>query len=1068
MITELYSFPLSFAQQRLWFLEQLQPGLVAYNLAGAVRLSGRLAPDCLERALRVIVERHESLRTTFRHGVNSPEQIVAANTSFHLSLVDLSSLLSDRREAEALRLASIEGQRPFDLIRGPLLRAVLYRMESDHHVLMLSMHHIVSDGWSIGIFVRELGAAYDYISAGLNVALPELPIQYPDYAEWQRDYLQGETYERLLAYWRGRLQGAPSSLDLPADHARPAVERHLGTQLRFEVPLPVARASTMLARHEGATLFMVLLSVFKVLLLRYTGQPDILVGSPLAGRDKPELEGLIGLFVNTLVLRTDLSGDPSFRGVLRKVCDTCLGAYANQAMPFEKLVEELHPQRDLSRNPLFQVAFALQNTPFRPLSLSNLTVTPLNLARHAAQFDLSLHIEETSTGLSGLFEYSTDLFEADTVRRMSEHFLALLSAAVAAPDQKISELPLLTETERRQMLVEWNATEEAYPQKTLHQLVKEQVDRSPDAIAVISEDGSITYRELDCRANGIAHRLEAMGIGPEAVLAVCLDRSIDMVAAFLGILKAGAAYLPVDVSYPADRIAYILQDACVSAVIASPDTAGCVPDGLAPVVILDNEGLEGQSEARRQANASPDNAAYVIYTSGSTGKPKGVVIEHRSIVNHVLWMQSRWPMGVGDAVLQCASPSFDASVWEVWNALTTGARLVIANTRGYADPGYLARCIMDHRVTHALIVPAVLDLLAQHPDFERCTSLRCLFPGGEALKHSLVQLIRSRRDIEIVNLYGPTETTINATFWVTGESEPTSGSIEPIGGPIANDRAYILDSNLNPVPIGVPGELHIAGASVGRGYLRRPELTAERFIPDPFVPGERAYKTGDVCRFRADGVIEYLGRNDHQVKVRGFRIELGEIETAISDDAAVAQAVVVAREDIPGHTRLVAYVVARAQRSLDIAQLRANLRKCLPDYMVPSAFMILPALPLTPGGKTDHKALPAPEPSDGPARYQAPRTPTEKTVAGIFAETLHLDRVGIDDDFFDLGGHSLLAAQLVARIRSTLGVDLPVRQLFEARTVAGLANCVDARVWQQQLTHQAGPADGEPREVFDL
>jgi amino acid adenylation domain-containing protein len=1034
-MNEFYSFPQSFAQQRLWFLEQLQPGLVAYNLPLAVRLSGPLAPDCLEKALRTIVERHESLRTTFRHGANFPEQIVAANNSLHLSLVDLSSLPSDRREEEALRLASIEGQRPFDLISGPLLRAVLHKLESDHHVLMVSMHHIVSDRWSFGIFVQELGAAYDLICAGQEVAFPELPIQYPDYAEWQRALLQGETYARLLSYWRDRLQGSPAVLELPADHPRPAAERHLGSLLRFEVPLTVAQAATRLARHEGTTLFMVLLAVYKVLLLRYSGQTDILVGSPIAGRDRPELEGLIGLFVNTLVLRTELSGDPSFREALKLVCDTCLGAYANQAMPFDKLVEELRPRRDFSHNPLFQVSFALQNTPFRSLSLRNLTVTPLDLAHPSAQFDLSLYIEENSTGMSGFFEYNTDLFEADTVTRMSGHFVTLLSAAVAEPNRRISDLPLLTDAERDQLLVTWNATKQSNPETTIHRLIEDHARRTPAATAVVFKGRSMRYGELNHRANQLAHHLQRLGVGPDVLVAICVERSLEMVVGLLGILKAGGAYVPIDPLYPSDRQLYMIQDSCAPILLTQANLAGGFAKTAARVIALD----AGWDEIAREfgddleSNAGPENLAYVIYTSGSTGKPKGVQIPHRAVVNFLSSMRATPGLEAADTLLSVTTLSFDIFGLELWLPLVSGAKTVIVSHQVAVDGTALAKEIHRNRATVMQATPSTWRLLLQS-GWAGDPGLKILC-GGEAWSQELAnQLLPKCKTLW--NMYGPTETTI----WSAVQQVRTHGVL--IGYPIANTQFYVVDSHLQPVPVGVPGELLIGGDGLARGYLNRPEFTAEKFIANPFSTegSSRLYRTGDSVRYHSNGELEFLGRIDHQVKIRGFRIELGEIETALKRHPGIQQAVVVVREDTPGNQRLAAYFVPSGQQP-DYSELRAQLKQHLPDYMVPSDYVPLCELPLTPNGKIDRKALPAPEGKRSEDyEFAAPRDVVEQNLCEAWAAVLGLDKVGIRDNFFDLGGHSLLAVQLWMRVQQILpGKQLPLSTLLEAPTVELLA-----------------------------
>lgn len=1041
-------FPLSLGQEALWFLHEFAPENPAYNIAFCARVRAKVDAKRLEMALLKVTERHPLLRCTFVGSGLQLRQRVRPVPERCLEVVDASVWSEEELQARVQQSFN----RPFDLVAGPVFRATLFSRHDADHVLLIAVHHIIFDGYSFGYLLNELGALYEEN----NVASLPLPGSYAEFVNWQRAMLESEEGRKAWDYWRGRLQHCLSSVDLPADYPRPAVRRMIGGTHHFELDALLSARLRQFAREENATPFMVLVTAFHALLHRYTGAVEVPMGVPLAGRSRREFQNTIGYFINPVIVCAPVEAGTTFRQHLVTMREVTVAAQQYGDFPFIEIVKRLQPVRDTSRTPLFEVTLNLiKTTQFgvtpgqmlhdengAPLQLGSLRLEAFPLRQQEGLFDLDVSFLDTGGIIPATVKYNTQLFAAGTIKRLAEHLLILLSAAIAAPDQKISELPLLSETERRQMLVEWNATAEAYPEMTLHQLVEEQVDRSPDAVAVVSKNASITYRELDRRANKIAHSFQAMGIGPDAVIAVCLDRSIDMVTASLGILKSGAGYLPVDVSYPADRIAYMLQDACVSAVIAAPNTAASVPDGPAPLVVLDSESFEQQRVERPQAHASPDNVAYVIYTSGSTGKPKGVVIEHRAVVNYLMWIRNRWPMGVGDAVLQCASPGFDMSVWEVWNALATGARLVIANARGYGDPGYLARCINDYQVTHALFVPSVLELLGQHPDFARCTSLRCLFAGGEALKHSLVQLIRSRRDVEIVNMYGPTETTFNATFWVTGGSEPTLESMEPIGRPIANDRVYILDSALNPVPIGVPGELHIGGASVGRGYLRRPELTAERFIPDPFVPGGRAYKTGDICRFRADGVIEYLGRNDRQVKMRGFRIELGEIEAGLCEHSSIRQAAVIAREDAPGDVRLTAYLVTAAGDNPADADLRRFLRDRLPDYMIPAAFVVVPSLPLTSSGKLDMKALPVPDalrPSSA-IQYEAPRSEIESAIAAMWKEVLRVDQVGVHDNFFDLGGHSLLLIKVQGRIEQHLNRNLEIVDLFRYPTIETLAH----------------------------
>jgi amino acid adenylation domain-containing protein len=1032
-----FSFRLSFAQQRLWFLEQLEPGLLAYNLAGAVRLLGPLDVDSLHQALQVVVDRHEALRTTFRKGAEGPEQILAAECAFDLPVVDLSGLSPQEREKEVLHLASIEAAKPFDLVHGPLFRATLYRTGPEQHVLMLSMHHIVTDGWSIGIFFSELGQAYDDLCSGRASSLPELPIQYPDYAEWQRDLLQGETLEGLLKYWRERLRGAPSVLELPTDHPRPSVESHRGAQWRFEIPASTGKALLTLAQGEGATLFMALLAAFNALLFRYTGRTDILVGSPIAGRDRPELEGLIGIFVNTLVLRTDLSGEVSFREAIQRVRESCLGAYEHQEIPFEKLVEELRPERDVSHNPIFQVCFALQNAPFAPLALKNLTVEPLETERHAAQFDLFLQVQETERGLSAQFEYNTDLFEAETIARMAGHFTSLLSSAVADPDRQIARLPMLTEAERRQILVEWNANERDYSAAGITRGIEEQVRRTPQATALVFEDREMSFDELNRRANRLARHLRSLGVGPDTLVAVCVERSIEMVVGLLGVLKAGGAYVPIDPGYPRERQAYMLRDSGAPVLLTQAALAATVANAAAQVVLLDSgwEEIGRNSGEDFENEAGPEHLAYVIYTSGSTGKPKGVLISRRALTN-LLWSMREWlQLSERDRLLALATISFDIAGADLWLPLLTGAQMVLGSRETAADGRALCALIEQRDITFLQVTPSTWRLLFE-AGWRGKSNLQAVSTGEAMPAEVAARLVPAAG--KVWNLYGPTETTI----WSTGyEVREAAGTIL-IGRPVANTQCYILDAQGEPVPAGVTGELYIGGDGLARGYLNQPKLTDEKFVPNPFRgSGERMYRTGDLARYRNNGEIECLGRIDHQVKIRGYRIELGEIEAVLAEHPSVAQAVTIAREDAPGDIRLVAYLTARAQATIDVGELRELLRSRLPEYMVPSAFVVLEAVPLNPSGKVDRKALPAPEsarPSQA-AAYEPPRTETEARIAAIWKEVLRVDQVGKYDNFFDLGGHSLLLIKVQGALEQEFGRKIAVVELFRCPTIDALA-----------------------------
>ncbi|MFL6199517.1 MAG: amino acid adenylation domain-containing protein [Thermoanaerobaculia bacterium] len=1021
---------LSFAQERLWFLDRWQPGSPAYNLLDAIRLTGRLDVPRLAAALGEVLRRHESLRTVFVESAGVPYQVAAPALSGPLPVIDLSALPEPVRHPAARALGEAEGRLPFDLARGPLLRARLLRLAAREHLLVLVMHHIAADLWSFGVFAHELGSFY----SGQGSSLPELPIRYADFAVWQREWLAGEVLQQQLAFWKGRLAGAPALLDLPADRLRPAVQGSRGALARFALPAPLLAGLRGLAQLSGGTLFMVLLAAYEVLLGRHSGQEDLLLGSPVAGRTRRELEPLIGLFVNTLVLRADLAGDPAFLDLLGRVRESTLGALAHQELPFERLVEELQPERDPSRPPLVQVLFAFQSTPVQRIELPGLTFAPLDFDSGTAKLDLSLFLTEGADELAGAFEYSTDLFDAVRIERLAGHLRVLLEAACAEPRRRISELPLLSEAERRQ-LARWNDTAAVYPQGLcLHQLFEAQALRTPEAEAVRSEGASLTYRELDARSNGLARWLRAHGAGPEVVVGVLLERSLEMVVALYGVLKAGAAYLPLDPSYPRDRLGLFVADAAPRIVLTARGLADLLPPG-SPAVFLDGIG-ETPGDL---PEGDPASLAYVIYTSGSTGRPKGVMNSHRGIVNRILGMQEAYGLGAEDRVLQKTPFSFDVSVWELFWPLAFGSCLVMARPEGHRDPAYLVETIAREGITTLHFVPSMLRAFLDAEGLERCACVRRVIASGEELTADVAALFFERVGTAgLHNLYGPTEAAVDVTFW---ECRRGGGEARvPIGHPIANLRIHLLDRAGHPAPPGVPGELHIGGAGVGRGYLGRPDLTADRFIPDPFgaEPGGRLYRTGDLARHREDGAIDFLGRIDHQVKIRGFRIELGEIEATLSSHPGVKEAAVLVRE-VGRDRRLVAFL---APRGGAVDELRQFLLSRLPEFMVPSGFVFLDVLPLTPSGKVDRRALagiaPEPEREAGPGDLR-PRTPVEEIVAGIWTEVLGTERIGARDDFFRLGGHSLLGTQVVSRVRQAFGVEMPLRSVFEAPTLRSFA-----------------------------
>jgi amino acid adenylation domain-containing protein len=1041
---------LSFPQFRLLFLDQFEPGLATYNIPMALRLHGSVDTDALRRALREILRRHEALRTNFIMVEGQPYQTIAPLSAFDLPLISLEHLPEAEREAEMERLARAEVRRPFDLARDYKLHVALIRLDARDHVLVMTMHHIASDGWSLGVFLRELATLYEAFIAGRPAPLAELPVQYADFAQWQRQWLRGERLDKHLAYWREQLGHNPPVLELPLDRPRPAMQSFNGRRLPLALPAELTAALKALSRQEGVTLYMTLLAAFQTLLYRYTGQEDIAVGSPISGRDRPEIKGLIGFFVNTLVMRTDLSGEPTFRELLARVRQTTLAAYDHQDVPFEKLVEEFWPSRNLSHSPLFQVMFILQNAPASDLTLPGLRVTPLEVDTGTAKFDMNLSLTDTPEGLRGWLEYNTDLFEPATIERVVRHFRHLLEAAVADPEQTIVDLPLMGQAEQQALLAAWNDTARPYPQDgRIHQLFEAQAAKTPDAVALVFEGAQLTYAELDQRANQLAHLLQSLGVGPEVIVGVAMERSPEMVIAVYGILKAGGAYVPLEPTLPAERLAFMLTDTQAPIVLTQETVQPKLLPTAAHVICLDSDWADVASYPTFAPDcpATESNLAYVIYTSGSTGKPKGVMNEHRGVRNRLLWGQEQYPLTADDCHVQKTPFGFDVSVPELFWPLMVGARLVIARPEGHKDASYLANLIEQERVTTIHFVPSMLQQFVESTAPQGCRSLKRVFCSGEALALDLQDRFFEKFDAELYNLYGPTEAAVEVSYWQCLKDSALRSV--PIGRPIANTQLYILDKKMRPAPVGLAGELHIGGANVARGYLNRPDLTAEKFIPDPFTdkPGARLYKTGDLARFLPDGNIEYLGRIDFQVKVRGFRIEPGEIETILTQHAAVRESVVVVREDVPGDKRLVAYLVTSPERPPTVTELRQFLKQKLPDYMIPTAFVFLETLPLTASGKTNRQALPAP---DGirPAlsgEFVAPRTALETQLAGIWARLLRVERVGLHDNFFELGGHSLLAAQLTAAIETDLGVIISLRTLFEAPTVAELASLIDRR-----------------------
>ncbi|MEW5931555.1 MAG: amino acid adenylation domain-containing protein, partial [Gemmatimonadota bacterium] len=1037
--------PLSFAQQRLWLMDRIEPGSPAYNMHFALRLRGALDADALRASLDALVERHETLRTTFEERAGVPVQVVHPPAPAALPVLDLRG--APDAEARARRLAAEEALLPFDLERGPLLRARLLRLGEDDHVLCLTLHHVVSDGLSMQVLVREVSALYTAFSRGEEPRLPELPVQYADFAVWQREWLSGETLEAQVEFWRGELAGAPALLEIPLDRPRAPGQSPLAANHAFRLSPELSRALRALSRREGTTLFITLLAGWQALLARYSGQEDLVVGTPIAGRSRVEVEGLIGFFVNMLPLRADLSGDPTWTELLGRVRETALGAYDHQELPFDRMVEELAVERDLTHTPVFQTSFTLESSGARDprLELGELTLEPVGRGERAAQFDLDLSVFDRGDGLVVGMMYREALFDAATMERMGRHLEAALEAMAADPRLRLSGVSLLRGAERAQVLEEWNATAADFPRSAcVHDLFAAQAARTPHAPAVVFEEVVLSYAELDAAAGRMAGALRARGVVPETRVAICVPRGPGMAVAILGALRAGGAYVPLDPDYPSERLAWTMADSGARVLVTTGALAGALPDFGGEVVRVDGD-LAPADGVEHGPAPTPDNLAYVIYTSGSTGRPKGAMVQHRAVVGYAVDFAARMGLGAGDRVLQFASPGFDVVVEELFPAWASGAAVVFSRGN-LLSPAELLATIERHGVT-AFELPTAywhewVRELAR--DGRRLpASVRLVIVGGErVLPERLAEW--ALLDTPLVHVFGLTETACTSTtLRLEAGDDGSRWSNLPVGRPTGNVRLYVLDPSLQPVPPGVAGELWIAGEGVGRGYHASPGPTAERFVPDPFGPvGARAYRTGDRVRWLAGGELEFLGRLDQQVKIRGFRIEPAEVEAALVELGPVREAAVLVREDVPGQKRLVAYLVPEEGADGAAAGVRERLRTRLPEHMVPSAYVLLERLPLSASGKVDRWALPAPE-QEG-AAHLAPRPPPEEVLGGIWGEVLRLETVGVEESFFELGGHSLLAMQVVSRVRQAFGVEVPLRALFEAQTVAGLAARVEA------------------------
>ncbi|HEX8147528.1 MAG TPA: amino acid adenylation domain-containing protein [Pyrinomonadaceae bacterium] len=1042
---------LSFAQQRLWFLDQLEPGRAYYNVSFALRIARPLDVAVLRESLKEIVRRHEILRATFPAVGGQPVQVVAPELDPPLRVIDLRDRPAAGRAAEVQRLAGEQARQPFDLAAGPLLRLLLARTAEEEHTLLTTTHHIVFDGWSVGILKQELTTLLDAFSAGQPSPLPELPIQYADFSTWQRDWLRGQVLEEQLSYWKRQLKDAPPVIELPTDFPRAADQAVRSASHVLTLPAPLSDSLKRLSRQEDVTLFMTLLAAFKLLLHRYSGQPDLVIGSPIANRTRAEMEGLIGFFVNTLVLRTDFGGRPTFRELLQSVKATALGAFAHQDLPFEKLVEELQPERTLGHTPLFQVMFALQNQPRLSLASAGVSLTPLDCESTSAKFDLTLVVLDTPQGLRARMEYNAELFRAETVRRLLDNYQTLLESIPANLDERVHSLPVLSPNERRRLLTEWNAPAAApAAAPCVHELFAEQAARTPGRTAVVSDGEQASYGELDRRSSQLAQYLRRLGVEPEETVALCCERSVDLVVGLLAALKAGAAYVPLDPAAPVERLSYMLAETRSKVLLTQRTLLESLPPHDLQAVCLDadRERVARESEAAPAGHARPENLAYMIFTSGSTGKPKAVAVEHRQLSNYVRGVTEKLALPSGGNYAVVSTFAADLGHTMLFPSLCGGGTLhVIARERA-GDPESLGEYFRRHQIDCLKIVPSHLAALMSARRPASLLPAQRLVLGGEACRADWAAgLARLAPGCRIFNHYGPTETTVGALTCELDAGAPEFPTL-PLGTPLPNVRVYVLDASLELAPAGVKGEICIGGAGVGRGYYNLPGATADKFMPDPFggQPGVRLYRTGDVGRYLPDGRIHFLGRDDDQVKYHGYRVELGEIRHALKRHPQIRDAVARLLKDENGSEVLVAYYVSRQE--IDVAEIRSSLKESLLEEVLPNAFVHLKRMPLTLNGKVNFEALPSWDAarSKTGAEYLPPRSLTEEVVADLWRRLLGLQRVGVRDNFFEVGGHSLLATRLVSQLRETFQVEIPLRALFETPTVEGLSNNI-AGLW---------------------
>ena len=1041
-------FPLSYSQQRLWFLDQLEPGSALYNIPSVLRIRGKLNIEALQKSFNDIIRRHEVLRTTFSTVDENPVQIIADTLELEIPVIRVEESDRQRREETIHEMALEEALQPFNLHTGPLLRVKLLKISNEEHILLVTMHHIVSDNWSTGLFVHEMLQLYPAFAAGKPSPLPDPPVQYADFAHWQRKWLSGKTLENQLSYWRGKLAGLPPVLDLPTDRPRPAYQTYNGDYITFPLDDNLSEKLRGLARSEDVTLFMILLAAFDVLLAKYSGQDDIPVGTPVANRNRSETENMIGFFVNTLVLRADLSGNPSFTALLKQVKESTLGALAHQDVPFETLVEELQPERNMSHPPLFQVMFVLNNAPVAVLELAGLTFELIEIENKTAKFDMVLNITERQNALTGKLEFNTDLYDRDTMERLIHHYLMLLKAVTERPESTVSELELLDKEEKNALLKMARPPREYNESQCVHQMFEQTAAKTPTAIALRVGEEQLSYATLNKRVNQLAHYLLENGLRRGAFVGVCAERSVGMLVSLLAVLKAGGVYLPLDPNYPSERLNYMLEDAGASFLITQQKLLSTFQTEGRTVILLDvdHEKIAAKDAKNTEQSVNKDDAAYIIYTSGSTGKPKGVIVAHQALADHCADMRDYYQLTPDDNVLQFAALNFDASLEQILPPLIAGATVVMRDEEIW-PPADFHRKVEQYGLTVINPPTAYWAQLAEewaaHPERVPRDKIRLVIVGGDRMRTDALQKWQSTtmNGVRLLNAYGPTETVITAsTYEIPPEYKATT---LPIGRQRANRAFYVVDRNLKLVPSGISGELLIGGSALARGYHNRPGLTEERFIANPFGTG-KVYRSGDLVKWRSDGNLEFLGRVDHQIKIRGFRIELGEIETFLQTYDAIKEAVVVAKEDDDGDKKLVAYYVPAAGADPTPQELRDHLKQELPEYMIPVVYMPLESMPLSPAGKINRNALPEPESlrNQVQAEYVAPRTPSEEKLAKMVKEVLKIDKVGVYDNFFELGGHSMMATQVVSRIRDEFDVELSLRTLFENPTIDGITRAI--------------------------